>query len=297
MRSTPTKEHTMKVTVHGPNLNDQTKGTFHVHTARCRDNKVEVARNGSVEPWTIDADNVDDVVEAVYSDQLDETPSNREPDAFEMYVADFHFAPCTSKLPRRAVEQQHPSPETIAAADETIAAELQSVDLDAAVAAATSEPAKPAAKRNEKLQLPKGTTPAKLVLQFVTERATSAPDAGGQARPFITHTNKLVIHAKWLREWLAATLDTDVTVSQAVTMLRDDLKFADRSVAVIGAPTKNLSVWMIDAPRTMSKIERQAAPERKTREPAPAADAKPAAKPRKRASKSTTSKSTSKSSK
>jgi hypothetical protein len=251
-----------KLTIHGPNLNDQTKGTFHVHTADCRDNDREVKNNGSVEPITIDAESIDDVVDYIYDDQFNEQPDRREPDSYEHYVADFHFAPCV-KLNRR----------------------------DGSAAPASTTP-----RKRERLQLPKGTTPAKLVLQFVTERSTSAPDAGGQQRPFITHTNKLVIHAQWFRAWLAETLKTDVTTSQAVQILRDDLKFADRSVAVIGAPTKNLSVWMLDAPRTMKSIERQAAPERKTREPAAAPEpAKPAAKSttRKRASSKSKSKSTS----
>jgi hypothetical protein len=126
-----------------------------------------------------------------------------------------------------------------------------------------SKPATP--RKREPLTLPEGETPAKLVLRFVTERASAAPDAGGQGRPFITHTGKLVIHAKWLREWLAQTLKTDVTVSQATTILRDDLGYAERSVKVLGAPTPNLSVWVTDAPRGTSSIERQAAPERKQR--------------------------------
>ena len=291
----------MKLTIHGPNLNDQSNGSFHVHTSRCRDNKREVANNGSEQPTTHDFDTVEDVVDYIYPpEQFERDPS--DPQDVAQYTADFHFAPCVKNLPHREVEtSKHPSPETIAAADEQIAAELQNVDLDAAVAAATSEPAaKPARKRSEKLQLPTGTTPARLVLAFVTECASDAPDAGGQQRPFITHTNKLVIHAQWFRAWLQTnrerlfgTLDIEVTTSQAVQILRDDLKFADRSVAVIGAPTKNLSVWMIDAPRTMKSIERQAAPERKSAPAAtPAADApKPAAK------RKSTRKSTSKSSK
>ena len=52
-------------------------------------------------------------------------------------------------------------------------------------------------------------------------------------------------------------------MSQAVTMLRD-LGYADRSVAVVGAATKNLSVWMIDAPRGTNSIKRLPAPERKS---------------------------------
>jgi DNA polymerase IIIc chi subunit len=89
----------MQVTIHGPNLNDQSKGTFHVHTAACRDNRKEVVYNGSELPWTIEAASVIEVVEAVYADQMAEhQPGEKWADP-ENYVSDFHFAPCTAALP------------------------------------------------------------------------------------------------------------------------------------------------------------------------------------------------------
>ena len=36
----------MKLTIHGPNLIDQSKGDFHVHAAGCRDNHREVRMKG-----------------------------------------------------------------------------------------------------------------------------------------------------------------------------------------------------------------------------------------------------------
>lgn len=247
-----------KLTIHGPNLNDQSKGTFHVHTADCRDNDREVKNNGSVDPWTIDADSIDDVVDHVYSDQFAEQPDRREPDSYEHYVADFHFAPCV-KLNRRD----------------------------------GSAPTKPAAKRGEPLKLASGQTPAKLVLQFVTERASSTPDAGGQERPFITSKNKVVIRTPWLRAWLAQTLDTKVSASHAGAMLRD-LGYKRRQVPMIGTG-KTLApwAWIIDAPKSMKDVERQPAPEPKPAAAKPAA-AKPAAKSASKRATQNKSKSTSK---
>jgi hypothetical protein len=179
-------------------------------------------------------------------------------------------------------------------ADAKIADELSNVDVDAAVAKATADDAaaaKPAPAKRGPLQLPSGVTSRKIVLDFLKARATNDVDAGGQGRPFITHTGKVVIHAKWLRDYLVETIDEHATVSDAVRMLRDDLGYADRSVAVVGAPTKNLSVWMNDAPSGTSSIPRMSAPERKPRTstPAPTPEpAKPAKPARKRSSKRST---------
>jgi hypothetical protein len=125
-------------------------------------------------------------------------------------------------------------------------------------------PATTSSRKREPLTLPSGVTPRKIVLDFLKARATNDIDAGGQARPFITHTGKVVIHAKWLRDYLIETIDPNATTSDAVTMLRD-LGYADRSVAVVGAATKNLSVWMADAPSGTGSIPRMSAPERKTK--------------------------------
>lgn len=78
----------MQVTIHGPNLLDQSKGTFHIHTAACRDNDKEIARNGSEHPWTIEADDKHQVVEEVYGDQINEGAS------YDSCRQDIWFAPC-----------------------------------------------------------------------------------------------------------------------------------------------------------------------------------------------------------
>ena len=85
----------MLVTIHGPNLRDQTKGTFHVHTAECRDNAREVTHNWSDEPHTIDLPSVIAVVDFIYCDVIRENPES----TVDEYVSDFAFYPCTKALP------------------------------------------------------------------------------------------------------------------------------------------------------------------------------------------------------
>ena len=162
----------MKLTIHGPNLIDQTKGTFHVHTARCRDNKVEVTANGSELPYTGDFATVEDVAEFIYSDQIAEAEGELEylaknPDEaaklgytderiaagvdLNGYIADFHFAPCTAKLPNRADKpaRKGPSEADIKAATDQLVKELESPQMAQALADA-DELAKPARKPRKK---------------------------------------------------------------------------------------------------------------------------------------------------
>jgi hypothetical protein len=82
----------MRVTIIGPNLRDQSKGTFHVHAEGCAD----IARSARRDPafrdgWTIEAASATEVSDAVYppEDFGGESGDN---------VSDFHFAPC-AKLP------------------------------------------------------------------------------------------------------------------------------------------------------------------------------------------------------
>jgi len=101
----------MNVIIHGPNLRDQSKGTFHVHAAGCSDNRKEVLRNGSEYPISLEADSVEAVVVAIYSDHLAEAEgevawyrANGQPDRPDVtwrdYEHDFHFAPCVKDLER-----------------------------------------------------------------------------------------------------------------------------------------------------------------------------------------------------
>lgn len=94
----------MRVTICGPNLRDQSKGTFHVHAAGCADlvrgaNREPEYRNG----WSIDADHRVAVAFEVYSDMIDEHAGDgTQWEKAEGYLDDFHFFPCCAELPERA---------------------------------------------------------------------------------------------------------------------------------------------------------------------------------------------------
>lgn len=75
------------VTIHGPNLADQSKGDFHVHSASCLDNK---KYRGSA-PWTATFDSIEELTEELYSDIIAED----EDSSWENYVGTIWFAPCT----------------------------------------------------------------------------------------------------------------------------------------------------------------------------------------------------------
>lgn len=85
---------TQRVTICGPNLRDQSKGTFHVHAADCAD----LVRGAQREPeyrhgWTIDATTHDDVGDNIYEDHIAE--GSMKPGEGK---DDCHFFPCV-KLP------------------------------------------------------------------------------------------------------------------------------------------------------------------------------------------------------
>lgn len=93
----------MDVRVCGPNLRDQSKGTFHVHRDGCADLRKYGPQysgpdakggdtNGNCE-LLIDNATVEDVVSVTYSDQLAESNGD-----WEDYVSDFWFAPCCSDM-------------------------------------------------------------------------------------------------------------------------------------------------------------------------------------------------------
>ena len=87
----------MIVNIFGPNLRDESRGTFHVHRAGCQDAKhYGPGRKfgGEDEGWTVDVDSRVDVVECVYDNQLDEHPDVEAAD----WLSDFYFAPCVKDL-------------------------------------------------------------------------------------------------------------------------------------------------------------------------------------------------------
>ena len=86
----------MKITVIGPNLQDQSHGCFHAHKAGCRD---ITGRKylGTDTPWTVEADSRQEVVEAIYCDIMDENGHTWEEGGYE---DDVYFLPCCDNLPR-----------------------------------------------------------------------------------------------------------------------------------------------------------------------------------------------------
>jgi len=83
----------MKVTVVGPNLFDQSKGSFHAHKAGCADLKRDPNYRGQDLSYTFDADTRDEVGDEIYGDHIAE--GSMEPGEGKY---DVHFAPCTSGL-------------------------------------------------------------------------------------------------------------------------------------------------------------------------------------------------------
>jgi hypothetical protein len=83
-----------RVTIIGPNLRDQSKGTFHVHAEGCADIKRMASREPEyLDGWTVSATSVKDVVTDVYD------PDNfgwNEDDPQEVadYASEFYFFPC-----------------------------------------------------------------------------------------------------------------------------------------------------------------------------------------------------------
>lgn len=74
------------LTILGPNLRDQSKGSFHVHDAQCG----HLNRYRDEESYTAGFDSVEDVVNFIYEDIIAEN----EGDDWTMYENDFHFCPC-----------------------------------------------------------------------------------------------------------------------------------------------------------------------------------------------------------
>jgi hypothetical protein len=91
----------MHVVICGPNLNDQRKGTFHVHASGCHD----LVKNARREPeyrngWVVDVNSREDIVRAIYSDhiaehqaELDWMRNNPDSDDAKRYTKDGHDIP------------------------------------------------------------------------------------------------------------------------------------------------------------------------------------------------------------
>lgn len=85
----------MRVTICGPNLNDQSKGSFHVHAEGCADLRRQAAREPEyANGWTIEANTRDDAVLGVYDDLI----NSNDCEPIERYRDDLHFFPCCAAL-------------------------------------------------------------------------------------------------------------------------------------------------------------------------------------------------------
>jgi hypothetical protein len=94
----------MTVRISGPNLRDQTKGSFHVHREGCADIKKAAKSDPAFskrEAHVLDVASAQDVAEFIYADQIAENG-----DSPLDYLSDFHFAPCTADLPLQTSEQE-----------------------------------------------------------------------------------------------------------------------------------------------------------------------------------------------
>lgn len=89
-----------KVIIAGPNLRDQSKGTFHVHAPGCRDltrvaRKEPEYKNATVE----DVASRQEIVELLYEDQMDEWERAHPGDTLDWReYDDIYLFPCCEKL-------------------------------------------------------------------------------------------------------------------------------------------------------------------------------------------------------
>jgi hypothetical protein len=85
---------TQRVLIVGPNLQDQSKGSFVVHAVGCADLKRLARREPEVAfGWQIDAATTDEIVESIYSDIMAEHEGD-EWATVAAYRSDVHIAPC-----------------------------------------------------------------------------------------------------------------------------------------------------------------------------------------------------------
>ena len=89
----------MRVTICGPNLEDQSRGSFHVHSADCGD----LQRHAKREPeylngWTIEVDTRDEVTRNVYPPEDFQYDPTNGADSESIVGPYVYFFPCTEGL-------------------------------------------------------------------------------------------------------------------------------------------------------------------------------------------------------
>jgi hypothetical protein len=230
----------MKLIVHGPNLHNQTQGTFHVHAAPCRDNAKEVRENGSVDPIVLDASSVIDVVDAIYpADQFEDRDAH-----IDAYIADFHFAPCVKDLPTHTDPKGSPVMATTtktngngnggngkkgngnggngeakpAAAKPTAPAKATTARKRNGGNGEPATPAQPAPAASAAFTWPGGAQAT--LVRYLKARVSDTFDPENPARPYINTSGRLFVHSSDWREWL---VDNGLapSKSEAAKPLRD----------------------------------------------------------------------------
>jgi len=94
---------TQRVIIIGPNLPDDSLGTFHVHAVGCRDGVRLNKAMGSQAGWEIDADSRKAIVIDIYSDHM--ADNAEDPDVVWPEFDDLHLCPCV-KLPDETVQDR-----------------------------------------------------------------------------------------------------------------------------------------------------------------------------------------------
>jgi hypothetical protein len=85
----------MQVVIIGPNLIDQSQGSFHVHASGCADTrKAEYRHHRDDVNRPEEVASVKELVELTYADQLAEDPDS----TWEDMVMDFKIFPCAAAL-------------------------------------------------------------------------------------------------------------------------------------------------------------------------------------------------------
>jgi hypothetical protein len=97
----------MDVVICGPNLVNQTKGQFHVHTAECGDLDKMKRREPAYRPenrMAIEADSRQEIVEWLYDDHMTEEERDRGTTPDWREYDDIYLFPCLKALPDQADE-------------------------------------------------------------------------------------------------------------------------------------------------------------------------------------------------
>lgn len=98
----------MKVSIFGPNLRDQSKGTSHAHATGCGDCKHygRSGKFGGEDGWEIEVTSEMDVVTEIYADHLSdyglEVEDAEGQEMLEGWLCEIWFAPCLKSLPTHA---------------------------------------------------------------------------------------------------------------------------------------------------------------------------------------------------